>query len=59
MNTLQAEIVKMDIPTLPSPKASIPEEEVVPEPSGIEIQTSNLNPNLRMQIRRSRRSFQN
>jgi len=34
-------------------------QELPNSPPGIEIQTADLNPNLRMQIRRSRRSFQN
>ena len=34
-------------------------QELLNSPPGIEIQTADLNPNLRMQIRRSRRSFQN
>ena len=63
---LQAEIVKMDNPTPPRISAktdteATPAQLHEPENSapGIEIQTADLNPNLRMQIRRSRRSFQN
>ncbi len=64
---LQAEIVKMDNPTPPISTKTDTEREATPaqlqelpsSPLGIEIQTADLNPNLRMQIRRSKRSFQN
>ena len=67
---LQAEIVKIDNPTPPrlstktiektETEASPAQRQERPNsPPGIEIQTADLNPNLRMQIRRSRRSFQN
>lgn len=66
MNMLQAEIVKMDNPTPPRLSTKTDTEatpaqlqELPNSPPGIEIQTADLNPNLRMQIRRSRRSFQN
>ena len=73
MNMLQAEMIKMDNPTPPISTTSIGKnlalihheappaqrQELPSSPPGIEIQTADLNPNLRMQIRRSRRSFQN
>ena len=59
MTSLKAEIIKMDLPSMEATEDKQPPHQD-PVSGAIETQTApDLNPNLRLKIRRSRRSFQN